>query len=146
MSMSAGTVLCGARIAITALCCCLVLAWEIGFSAAEEKCDLLKGPCKKKAGDIEISLDISPKPVKAMERLLFSVSVKGGHTGETLFLDLAMPGMYMGNNRVFLKKAGDGKYYGKGIIPRCPTGKPLWSATIELSGKTKVEFPFDVLY
>jgi nitrogen fixation protein FixH len=100
----------------------------------------------KKIADLEVALDISPEPVKAMEELLFSLSVKGGRLDDILLLDLAMPGMYMGGNKVALRKADDGRYYGKGIIPRCPSGKQLWSATIDIPRKGKVEFLFDVIY
>jgi len=100
----------------------------------------------KKIADLEVTLDIDPKPVKAMEELLFSVSVKGGRLDDILLLDLAMPGMYMGGNKVVLKKADDGRYHGKGIIPRCPSGRPLWAATLDIPRKGKVEFLFDVIY
>ncbi|HMK61297.1 MAG TPA: hypothetical protein VK452_09175 [Dissulfurispiraceae bacterium] len=136
----------GICILVTALMCCLGLTHGIGILSAEEKCDLSKGACMKTVGDSEVTLDISPKPVKAMESLIFSVHVKGVNTGDNLVLELAMPGMYMGDNHVLLKKAGESRYSGEGVIPRCHSGKTLWSATVDLPGKGQVEFPFDVLY
>ncbi|MGO9611787.1 MAG: hypothetical protein ACLPX5_01980 [Dissulfurispiraceae bacterium] len=112
----------------------------------ESKCDFQKGPCAKNIAYLEVTLDITPKPVKAMEELFFSIVIKGGPTDESLVLYLAMPGMYMGGNEVILKKASDGRYIGKGIIPRCSTGKRLWSATVDVPLKGKAEFLFDVIY
>lgn len=106
-------------------------------------CAVDEGPCVKKSGNTEVIFDITPKPVKAMEELMFKVSLKGA-APERLILDLSMPGMHMGKNEVVLKKTADGIYTGKGVIPKCPSGKKLWRAKIINNDKTIAEFLFNV--
>ena len=131
------------------LCGCMIcLSWLSGVADAADlsKCEIYKGPCMKKIDGTEMIFEITPRPVRAMEELRFSISVSGESPENILILELAMPGMFMGINKVVLKKAADGRYYGTGIIPRCPSGKNLWSASVKLPRKGKVEFFFDVVY
>ncbi len=107
-------------------------------------CDIDKGPCTKRIDNIEIALDINPKPVEAMKELSFTVNLRGSSGHEKLIIDLDMPGMYMGENRVLLKRSADGEFTGIGVIPRCPSGKRLWRATIEIPDIGKVDFLFNV--
>ena len=110
------------------------------------KCDMQKVPCATRIDNLEVILDITPKPVKAMEELHFCVEINGSRVDDGVVIDLAMPGMYMGGNKIVLKRADSGRYCGKGIIPRCPSGTKLWSVTIDIPRKGKVEFLFDVVY
>lgn len=111
------------------------------------------GTCVKKTGAAEIILDITPKPVKVMKELSFTVKLKG-KAADRLILDLDMPGMYMGKNRVILEKTAAGIYKGKGVIPKCPSGRKLWRATVYLldtannagNDNVKADFLFDVTY
>ena len=124
-----------------------VYAADIDTSTVQD-CEIHKGPCSKKIGAVNIVLNIEPKPVKAMKALTFTVTLKGTREYESLRLTLKMPGMFMGNNVVKLVRVGGGKYSGKGVIPRCPSGKRLWFATVEVPGITSPEpsFMFNVLY
>lgn len=145
----------------------LMLLMEIlllGHSLAAEDapdCNLERGSCITKIGDKEITFDVSPKPVKAMEELAFRLVIKrnppspplrkGGQEGmkelpEKITVDLSMPGMYMGKNQVLLKKGPDGTYSGKGIIPKCRSGRRLWRATVDIPKTGKVDFTFNVSY
>jgi len=108
-------------------------------------CAIENGSCVKRTGSIEIVSDINPKPVKAMRELTFSLSMKGS-VKDDLILDLSMPGMYMGKNEVVLKRTEDGIFIGKGVIPRCPSGKRLWRAKIIDNGNVIAEFLFNVSY
>ncbi len=111
-------------------------------------CDINKGPCSKKAGTAQVTLDIRPKPVKAMEELTFTVTMRGMKEYESLKLDLQMAGMYMGGNAVTLVRTGAGTYTGKGVIPKCHSGQTLWSATVGMPGHNPPDtsFRFNVLY
>lgn len=113
-----------------------------------QDCDINKGPCSKKVGTVQVVLDIDPRPVKAMKELTFTVTLTGAKEYESLRLKLKMPDMYMGNNVVKLVRSGGGRYTGKGVVPKCHSGKRLWSATVELPGTTPPEtaFLFNVLY
>ncbi len=119
----------------------------VANSQAVPDCEINKGSCAQKIGSAQIILAIEPKPVKAMKKLEFTVTLTGINGPENLKLKLQMPGMFMGTNEVILVKAGGGKYTGTGVIPKCPSGKKMWSATVELPGLTPSErsFLFNVL-
>jgi len=109
----------------------------------EIKCDINSGPCATtiKHENIQVILDIDPKPVKPMSELHFRVTLKKGDehiTNARVGLDLTMPGMYMGINRPVIGHAKDGVYEGKGVIPVCPHGGKLWKAevTVEREGRS----------
>jgi hypothetical protein len=120
----------------------LLSAYAVICSAAE--CNVSHGACIAMSGNTMATLDISPKPVKVMKELFFSVTVKGAVITAPLRLVLTMPGMYMGRNEVLLKQVPDGSFIGSGIIPRCPTGKKLWQADIAIPGSGSVSYQFHV--
>ena len=81
-------------------------------------CDVHAGPCSGSLKDIQVTLDIKPKPVKAMEDLTFTVRFAGAKFVADPYIDLGMPGMNMGRNRVVLKPTGESLYQGRGVIVR----------------------------
>ncbi len=114
-------------------------------------CAINAGPCIATTPDgaYEVVFDITPKPVAAMRELSFRVRLTDKTallTNAAVTIDLSMPGMYMGNNRVALA-FHDGAYEGTGVIVRCPSGKKTWQADVVIrsSGKTAVTgFIFEV--
>lgn len=109
-------------------------------------CDIQRGPCTQELAGMAVTLDILPRPVKAMKDLKFRVTVSGGEPVRAASIDLGMPGMDMGPNRVELRPVKDHVYEGEGVIVRCPSGRRTWKATVTLPESGKVEFVFDVLY
>lgn len=109
-------------------------------------CDIQSGSCQKELNNRTVELEILPKPVKAMTDLVFQVTVSGEPLSAPPFIDLGMPGMKMGPNRVILKKNDTAVYEGQGVIVRCHSGKTIWQATITLPNIGKVIFTFDVVY
>lgn len=109
-------------------------------------CDVHHGTCIQKLQDSDVILDISPKPVKAMTDLKFTITLTGKYGVSKPFIDLGMPGMKMGPNRVILKSRGKGVYSGTGIIVRCPSGKRIWKAAVTVPSIGSVEFIFHVIY
>ena len=93
-----------------------------------------------------MSLDIEPKPVKAMQDLTFTVTFTNEKPVAAPYIDLGMPGMNMGRNRVILKPAGELIYRGEGVIVRCPSGRRTWKAKVTVPDAGSVEFVFDVIY
>jgi hypothetical protein len=126
--------------------CILLMLSASPLHGADQTADCLidQGPCVKTVGNREVIFSIEPKPVKTMREITFVVHIVGRNIAPTLLLDLSMPGMYMGRNEVVLKKRPDGKYSGKGVIPRCPSGKRLWQAEIDIPGTGKVSYRFNV--
>jgi hypothetical protein len=109
-------------------------------------CDVHQGACTAQLGNRVLTLDITPKPVKAMEDIAFTVTLTGEPPKKSPVIDLNMVAMDMGPNRVELKRAGDGTYTGTGVIVRCPSGKRKWKALVTVSGVGAAEFVFDVVY
>jgi hypothetical protein len=109
-------------------------------------CDVHAGPCRAHISGTKVSLDIEPKPVKAMQDLTFSVTFAGEKPVAAPYIDLGMPGMNMGRNRVILRSAGELVYRGEGVIVRCPSGRRTWKAKVTFPDVGSVEFVFDVIY
>ena len=123
----------------------LIIASERG-SRETGRCNFHRGSCSQSVSDCEVTLDIVPKPVEAMKDLTFTVTLAGKQPSASPFIDLGMPGMHMGPNRVTLEPVSAGVYEGKGIIVRCPSGKRIWRAEVTIPDIGKVDFVFDVIY
>ena len=121
------------------------LAGEIGPSQGIN-CNIHQTACFQELPGYTVKLDINPKPVSAMKDLSFQVLITGEKLQGNPFIDLGMPGMKMGPNRVHLKAVNDTTYVGKGVIVRCPSGRRIWRATVTLPQKGAAEFIFDVIY
>jgi len=129
----------------------IALFFSPGCADTKSPCDIDRGHCSQETGKgVTISFDILPKPVRVMSDVTFIVFVEKEKVlmnDAIVFLDLSMPGMYMGRNQPVLKKTAPGRYEGKGIIPRCPRGGTTWQAkvTVDLNGKiTVADFIFEV--
>jgi hypothetical protein len=109
-------------------------------------CDAHNGICTQSSGDLTVSLEISPRPVKAMQDLVFKVTVNGAASAARPYIDLGMPAMKMGPNRVVLKPTGSGAFEGAGVIVRCKSGKRTWFANVVVPDTGEVKFIFDVIY
>lgn len=110
------------------------------------ECNIHQGPCSTELADRSVEIDISPKPVKAMEELVFRVTISGGSLSKTPYIDLGMPAMKMGPNRVEMAQKGEHLWTGKGVIVRCPSGNTTWYARVRIPETGTAEFVFDVVY
>ena len=111
-------------------------------------CDLHTGPCSQTLGRVVVTLEVTPKPINAMQDLSFKVTLTGKlpAAAKAPYIDLGMPGMKMGPNRVKLKSAGNDTYEGRGVIVRCPSGRRIWQATVIIPEVGRTAFIFDVIY
>lgn len=105
---------------------------------ADADCRINDGPCEKEisSGGIKAVFDIQPKPVKAMSGLDFSLALSRGDAPlieADVKLELAMPGMHMAENRIVLRHKGNGRYEGRGVVVRCPSGRRIWKARAVIS-------------
>jgi hypothetical protein len=110
------------------------------------ECDVHKGPCSATLAGTEVTLDVAPKPVKAMKDLTFTVTFTDGKAVANPYIDLGMVGMNMGRNRVVLEPTGESVFRGYGVIVRCPSGRRTWRAELIVPERGSVEFIFDVIY
>ncbi|MDH3886545.1 MAG: FixH family protein [Desulfobacterales bacterium] len=111
-------------------------------------CDLHQGACTGNLSGSTVTLTVTPRPVKAMQELLFQVtfSAKLQPNAKLPYIDLLMPGMKMGPNRVQLKSAGNDTYEGRGVIVKCPSGRRTWRAGVTVPEVGQTDFIFDVIY
>ena len=111
-------------------------------------CNLHAGPCTQSFSENTVILEVTPRPVKAMQDLFFKVTLTGklSKAPRAPYIDLGMPGMNMGPNRVQLKPSGNATYEGRGVIVRCPSGRRTWQATITIPDAGQIDFIFDVIY
>ncbi len=109
-------------------------------------CQAHDGKCSLPIGTETVTLEIEPRPVTAMQDSTFTVTFTGIAPKQAPFIDLGMPAMEMGPNRVQLKPTGDGTYAGKGIIVRCKSGRRTWFANVVVPGAGDAKFVFDVVY
>jgi len=114
--------------------------------SAKINCQAHEGPCKLPLGKETITLEITPRPVTAMQESFFNVKITGNQPAKAPYLDLGMPAMKMGPNRVMLKADGNGSYTGKGVIVRCKSGRRTWFANVVVPGAGEAKFVFDVVY
>jgi hypothetical protein len=124
----------------------MILSLSTVHSADAVDCDIQTGACIKKLDGRDITFDIQPKPVRAMHDLLFRVTYRSELPHANPYIDLGMPGMRMGPNRVDLKPVRSGIYEGAGIIVRCPSGRKVWRANVTVPNIGEVSFTFHVVY
>jgi hypothetical protein len=109
-------------------------------------CNIHSGLCEGRLSDgIPVRFDITPKPVRSLEALQFSVYIEGLNDAKVT-VDLTMPAMYMGENKISLVPAGEGKYTGKGSIVKCTSGDRLWDAAVIIEHPEKsatIHFRFE---
>lgn len=135
------------RVLLFALVGLFFLSGAIALASdPEPNCAIQEGPCTLSAGNRTVTLNILPKPVRAMRELTFRVELSGEPPSSPPVIDLDMPGMEMGPNQVRLQRVNATTFEGTGVIVRCPSGKRLWSATVTLSETTKAKFLFRVRY
>ena len=131
----------------------ILLAAPGQISAADKyqqmiNCDLHAGPCTQLLSENTVILEVTPRPVKALQNLSFKLTLTGkpSQSDKAPYIDLGMPGMNMGPNRVQLKPAGNNIYEGQGVIVKCPSGRRTWQATVTIPDTGQTKFIFDVIY
>ena len=110
-------------------------------------CAIQEGACTQMVGNRKVTLEITPRPVTAMQDLTFTVTVDGpADQFERPYIDLNMPAMDMGRNRVPLTYKGQGVFQGRGVIVRCMSNLKTWQAKITFPDLGRAYFVFDVEY
>lgn len=103
---------------------------------ATPPCDLGAGACTAALDDLALEVELGPRPLAALRELTVEARVRAGGApgapldGAELELLFSMPGMAMGENRVRLTAAGEGRYRGKAVLVRCHSGRRDWVADV----------------
>jgi hypothetical protein len=106
-----------------------------GARGVAPACDLGAGPCAQPAGSYEVRLELAPRPLRTMAELAAVMELRKDGApvdGAVVTLAFDMRGMSMGENRRQLVGAGGGRYTGKAVLVRCPSGRKDWIATVAL--------------
>lgn len=98
------------------------------------------GTLRAAAGMRDATLSISPWPPRAMRELSFAVEIPGYAGDSPPHVDLSMPGMEMGRNRVVLARDRGGIFRGTGVFVRCPSGSKVWEAAVSVPDGGKAVF------
>lgn len=96
-------------------------------------CELAAGGCVAPAGPYEVRLELGPRPLRTMAELTATVELRRDGApvdGAQVSLAFDMRDMSMGENRRALAGAGGGRYAGKAVLVRCPSGRTDWYATV----------------
>jgi hypothetical protein len=117
----------------------LIMVLFAGYQLHREKiitadvnvaCDLHRQACKAQLPDgREISLSISPKPIKPLVVLDLNVSTSKVKVNN-LKVDFQGIGVDMGFYRPELVEQGDGQFAGTAKLSVCTLDKMLWQATV----------------
>lgn len=104
-------------------------------AAAGGGCDLGAGPCTRSLPEGgEVRLELSPRPLHAMADLAVRADLPEGPVAPgAVAVSFAMRGMDMGENRSRLRRTGPGRWEGKAILVRCPSGRREWTALVEVA-------------
>lgn len=137
----------GALVAACLLAATPASAVDRDRTGSMANCDIQKGPCEKDVAGVQVTLDVTPRPVQAMRDLTFRVTVSDfGKLSANPYIDLNMPAMDMGPNQVTLKDLGNGVFEGSGVIVRCRSGRKTWRARVTLPGLGRADYVFDVVH
>lgn len=99
----------------------------------------------KKKIIFEGQIDLSPKPVRVMKEIQFTLKLNSfDFKPDEILLDLTMPEMYMGENQVTLIPIKENEYVGKGVFPECSSGFKRWNIEIIFSKKYSTNIQFDI--
>jgi hypothetical protein len=96
-----------------------------------------------------VVLELAPRPPVPLKTLEAAVQLtRGGQpvSGADVAIEISMPGMFMGENRIPLRASGDGRYAGTGALLRCASGRRDWQAEVVVRApgapEARARFPF----
>jgi hypothetical protein len=107
-------------------------------------CDVGKAPCAADTALGRIELELTPRPIPAMQPLM--VTVSSGEPLDEVRVHLSGRDMDMGPNQTRLSSPGPLRWQGSAMIPVCLTGRMRWEATLQIrrgDRKESVRFGFE---
>ncbi len=108
-----------------------------GTAPAPGACELAAGPCTLDlGGGVALRLELGPRPLRMMADLVVAAEVTRDGApldGAAVAVGFEMRGMDMGPNRTVLAPAGTGRYAGRAVLVRCPSGRKDWTARVAVA-------------
>jgi hypothetical protein len=102
--------------------------------AAEAACDPGRTRCAAPlAGGGALALELAPRPVRTMADLDVVAEPTGVPAGAEVKVSFAMEGMSMGTNEVRLAPSAPGRWSGRAVLVRCPSGRKDWVADVTVT-------------
>jgi hypothetical protein len=112
-----------------------------------QDCNLHLEQCFINHNQQQITLSLKPSnPIPIAKKLDVKINLTGIKAKE-VFLDIAGVSMYMGFNRVKLKKTAPNIYEGKTMLAFCTSSKMIWliSAIIKQENGKTIQAPFQLI-
>ncbi len=102
----------------------------VATAVSNTGCDIHQAPCTMQFGDgQQVTLAISPKPVKVMEPLTLKVETSY-ESPWSVEVDIKGISMNMGFNRPVLEEQSAGRYTGEAMLPTCIRQSMDWEANV----------------
>jgi len=104
-------------------------------TATPPPCSLAAGPCTLPLAGGAVTLELSPRPLRTMAELAVTARLRGPAASSPAAVEVAfeMAGMDMGPNVSRLAPGRDGRFGGKGVLVRCPSGRNDWVAEVRVA-------------
>lgn len=106
-------------------------------------CNLHQQTCTTTHGEQAVTLSITPRPIPVAKPLDVTVTLKQ-IPAKQVALDISGLNMYMGYNRVTLKKTQPGVWQGKSMLAFCTNDTMQWQLTvlIDTADGRQIQVPF----
>ncbi len=80
-----------------------------------------------------MTLELWPRPLRTMRDLSMRARLRGSEAdGAAVLVSFALEGMEMGPNVARLAPAKDGRFEGRAVLVRCPSGRRDYTATVRI--------------
>ncbi len=97
-------------------------------------CDVGARPCIAALdGAGEVSLELAPRPLRTMQELSVRAEARGVPAGSRVRVAFTMDDMWMGENAVALAETAPGRWEGRAVLVRCPSGRKGWTAEVTVA-------------
>lgn len=117
-----------------------VYRWWVGetdFTTVSKECNLNISDCSLQFNnDLNMTFDISPKPIPLMKPLQFRAYIEGIEL-PYVELKLFATNMNMGFHSFKLYAKQNGLYEGEGMLPTCIVGNMIWQANLIVNTSSK---------
>lgn len=108
-----------------------------------DACNLTTGSCTNSLGQQQITISLIPNtPIPVAKALEATITLKNINA-DKVSIDIAGVNMYMGFNRIKLKKVSSNVYKGQTMLAFCTISKMEWEVSVLIKkGNQTIKIPF----